>query len=327
MATMQAWVRDRYGPPDVLRLETRPRPEPGPGEVRVRIRTIGLNGGDWRLLRADPFIIRLALGGVLRPKHPVLGSDAAGVVDVVGPGVTRFQPGDRVFGETSAHGFGAFAEFVVAGEDAWHSIPESVGFAAAAATPVSGRTALAGLRLGGLAAGRHVLVNGASGGVGSFAVQLARAHGAQVTAVCSARHANAVRTLGPDAVLDYTREDFTVARGAYDLILDMASTHPMKALRAALRPGGSYVMVSGPVGRMLRLGLGGGRADREGRRMQMLMPDPDPADLASLAGMLGDGSLQPLVGARYPFGELPGALRDLESRKVPGKLVMELSEA
>ena len=258
---MRAVVRDRYGSPDILRLAEVPKPAPGEGEVLVRVRAASANAGDWRILRAAPFLIRLGGYGLLTPKHRILGQDVAGQVAAVGAGVTQYRQGDEVFGESPD--CGAFAEYVCAPAARLAPKPTNLSFEQAAAVPMAAVTALRGLRLvGPLQPGQRVLVNGASGGVGTFAVQIAKALGADVTGVCSTRNMELVRSIGADRVIDYTREDFTRDEQAYDLILNAAAYRSIFDCRRALRPGGTYIHIGGSTARMFEVLLLGPLASR-----------------------------------------------------------------
>ncbi|MEM7787499.1 MAG: NAD(P)-dependent alcohol dehydrogenase [Bacteroidota bacterium] len=320
---MTAVVHDRYGPPDVLRLDQVPVPDPAPGEVRVRIRAASVNAGDWHMMRADPFFIRLVYGGLLRPRHPILGSDVAGCVDALGSGVATHALGDAVFGDLSSHGFGAFAEYVCAPAEALVGIPENVTPEEAAAVPVAALAALQGLRdVGGVQAGHRVLVNGASGGVGTFAVQLARHLGAHVTGVCSTRNVELVRSLGADRVVDYTEADVTQQPERYDVVLDAAAFRSPLAFRSTLTPTGVYVLVGGSTARLLQaavLSLGG---RRQGMRIKVLTSASNPADLSVLRDLLAAGAIAAAVGQTYPLAGVPDAIRRLEHRRASGKVVI-----
>ncbi len=246
--TMRAVVQHAYGPADMLHLERIERPAIKPDEVLIRVRAAGVNHADWVHTSGRSLIVRLAFG-LRRPKQPVRGRDVAGVVEAVGGGVTRFRPNDAVFGEVDA---GSFAEYTAAPENLLALKPATFTFEQAAAVPVSARTALQGLRdTGKLRPGQSVLINGASGGVGTFAVQIAKALGAEVTGVCGPRNAQLVRSVGADHVIEYTREDFTRSGRRYDLIFDSIGNHSLTSLRRALRPTGTLVLSSGTGGRVL----------------------------------------------------------------------------
>src|SRR3954470_15946696 len=236
-ATMKAIVRHTYGSPDVLRLEEVPKPTAGERCVLVRVHAASANAGDWHLLRGTPFPFRL-VAGLLKPKHTTIGTDIAGRVEAVGPRVTQFKPGDDVFGELSRCGFGGYAEYVVAPETALALKPSNASFEEAAATPTSGLTALQGLRKGKIQAGQKVLIHGAAGGVGTFAVQVAKSFGTEVTAVCGPGSVDVVRSIGADHVLDYTRHDFARAGQRYDVILAVNGDRSIWDYRRALSRNG-----------------------------------------------------------------------------------------
>ena len=241
---MKAIVFERYGPPEVLQLREIPTPSPGAHEVLLRIRAASVNAADWHIMRADPVFARLAVG-LLRPRFGVLGTDVAGSVEAVGAAVTKFAPGDGAFGNLFACGLGGFAEYAAVREDALLPKPASSSFEQAAATPLAAVTALQALRtVGKVEPGTAVLVNGAAGGVGTFAVQIAKALGADVTAVASSRNLDQARALGADRVIDYTLGDF-VPRERYDVIVAVNGYHPLSVYGRALKPGGRYVMVGG----------------------------------------------------------------------------------
>lgn len=322
---MKAVVYDRYGGPEVLRLEDVKRPTPGPGEVLVRVVAAGVATGDRHLMRGDPFLVRLVFG-LRRPKLRILGSDVAGRVEAVGPGVTEFAPGDDVFGHLADAGFGGFAEYVVAPVGAVVAKPEGVSFEQAAAVPGSALAALQGLRdTGRLTSGHRVLVNGASGGVGPFAVQIARTMGAHVTGVCSTRNIDFVGSLGADRVVDYTVEDALDGHQRYDLVLDAAAHRSVRASLRAVMPGGAYVLVGGAGGVTVQAMLLGpflGRAT--GKRVAFFITKVVRADLATLAGMMARGELTAEVDVRPGLEAVPGALRHIESKRGRGKVVVAL---
>lgn len=324
---MKAIVQDRYGSPDVLRLMEVDRPAPADGEVLVRVRAASLNARDWHVMRGDPYLARLSLG-VRRPKARIRGTDFAGEVAAVGRGVERFRVGDEVFGEAE----GAFAEYVCAGRDAVAAKPAGWSFAQAAALPLAGNTALMGLRdAARLRPGQHVLVNGASGGVGSFAVQIAKSLGADVTAVCSARNAGQARSLGADHVVDYAREDFARAGRRYDAVLDLVGNRSAADLRRALTPAGTAVLSGGGVfegGSLvgpMRLLLAGPLISRfVSQRLVVLTAVPSGANLAALRDLAESGRLTAPIDRRYPLDEVPAALRYLEGEHARAKVVVTL---
>lgn len=316
---MQALVRTRYGSPDRLSIRELPVPVPGPGEVRVRVRASSVNPADWFFLTGTPYPLRL-LSGLLSPRHPVFGRDAAGVVDAVGDGVTRFQSGDEVFGEVES----AYAEYVIAREDRLGPKPTNASFEEAAALPVAAITALQALRdKAHVRAGHRVLVNGASGGVGTFAVQIAKAFGAEVIGVCSARNAELVRRAGADGIVDYGREDFT-ATGPYDAILDLVGSRPLRACLRALRPTGVYVSSVGRLGWTLKSALA---SLLPGSRVRVVAAATSTEDLTALRDLYEAGKLRSLVDRRYSLGEAPEALRRQGAGHARGKSVISVTSA
>jgi NADPH:quinone reductase-like Zn-dependent oxidoreductase len=324
--TMRAIAQDRYGGPDVLELRDVTRPVPGDGEVLIRVRAAGLHRGDWHVMTGLPYLIRLVLPtlGLRRPKTPVLGMDVAGTVEAVGGDVTRFEPGDAVFGWTD----GAFAEYATAPEDQLAPMPATLGFEQAAVVPISGFAALQALRdVGEIQAGQRVLVIGAAGGVGSFAVRLAKAFGTEVTGVGSTTQLDLIRSLGADHVIDYTREDVTDGTRHWDLILDTAGHRSLSRLRRALTPAGTLVIV-GSEGRGRWLG-GFDRNLRAvvlsrfvGQRLRMLSSTPRPRDLQTLRELVEAGKLTPVVDRTYPLAEVPDAIRHMVAGHVRGKLAI-----
>lgn len=320
--SMSAIVQDAYGPADVLRLASIPKPTPKANEVLVRVHAAGLARGTWHLMTGKPYLLRLFFG-IRRPKTPVPGLDLAGTVSAVGSAVTRFRAGDEVFGI----GSGSFAQYAVAREDKLAHKPGSLSFEQAAVVPVSASTALQGLRAGGIKAGQKVLILGASGGVGSYAVQLAKASGLEVTGVCSTSKMDLVRDLGADHVLDYTREDFADGTRQYDVILDLAGNPSLARLRRALTPSGTAVIAGGEEGGPLTGGL-----DRQLRalalspfisqRLTMLAAREGHEDLEHLAGLFDAGSLAPAIDRSYRLDQVPDAMRYLDAGKVRGKIAV-----
>lgn len=320
---MQAMVYRRYGGPEVLQPEGVPTPEPAEDAVRVQVRAASLNSWDWELLHGTPWPNRI--GGLRRPRYPVLGADVAGVVEACGARAARLRPGDAVFGDLSGCGWGGFAERVCAPESAWLPIPAGVDFAQAAALPQAAGMALQGVRdIGRVQPGQRVLVNGAGGGVGTYAVQLARAFGAHVTAVDRAVKLDAVRALGAEAVLDCAREDFTRGSTRYDLVLDMVAVHALAASRRVLTPCGRYVLVGGPMARVFQaLGLMAWTALTRRRRVAILAARPNRG-LAELGAMVAAGKLVPVIDRRYPLHALPEAMAYFGENTFVGKVVIEV---
>ncbi len=321
---MKAVVYREYGPPDVLKLEEIPKPVPNDDEVLVKVHAASLNAYDWHLLRADPFLVRLMGGGLLKPKNTILGADIAGRVEAIGGNVKQFQPGDAVFGDTSAAGNSGFAEYVSVPERFLAPKPVNLSFEEAAAVPMAAVTALQGLRdKGRIQPGQKVLINGASGGVGSFAVQIARSFGADVTAVCSTGKMDLARSLGAHHVIDYTKEDFTRNRQRYDLIFAANGYHPIADYKRALVPGGVYVMVGGSTAQMFQsMLMGPWMSLIGGKTMGTITGRPNQKDLMILKDLLEAGKVVPVIDRQYPLNEVPEALRYLEERHARGKVVI-----
>lgn len=322
---MEAIVYHSYGSPDVLKLEEVQKPAPQDDQVLVKVLAASAAAGDWHLLRADPFLTRF-MYGLLKPKHTILGSDVAGRVEAVGRNVTQFQPGDEVFGDLSRCGFGAFAEYVCAPEDALALKPANLTFEQAAAVPVSAVTALQGLRdQGQIQPGQKVLINGASGGVGTFAVQIAKSFGTEVTAVCSTGKMAMVRSLGADHVIDYTQEDFTQNGERYDLILAANGYHPISAYQRALRPQGRYVMTGGSTAQMFQAMLLGPWLSRNSRQnMGNMLAKPNQKDLIFMKELIEAGKVTPVIDRRFPLPEVADAIRYLEAGHANGKVVITI---
>jgi NADPH:quinone reductase-like Zn-dependent oxidoreductase len=318
---MKALVYRRYGGPEVLAVADVPRPEPREHEVLLRIHAASINAADRVLLRGKPFLVRLGMG-FLRPRHPILGFDVAGQVEAVGNRVTQFRPGDDVFG---ASNFGGFAEFACVNEERLVPKPAGVSFEDAAATPTAGYTALQGLRKGRIAIGQNLLIDGASGGVGTFAVQIAKAYGADVTAVCSERNVEIVRALGVSRVIDYRREDFTHSGLRYDLVLAANAYRPLSDYRRVLKPDGTYVMTGGGGVQILQAMLLGALVSiTSGRRMGNLMAIAKKNDLVALRELLETGKIRPVIDRKVMLSEVPEAIRSLEEEHARGKVVVTI---
>jgi NADPH:quinone reductase-like Zn-dependent oxidoreductase len=323
--TMRAIVYRTYGSADVLHVEEIDRPEAGENDVLVRVRAAGLDRGTWHFMTGLPYLGRLAFG--LRvPKNHVLGLDVAGTVVEVGSKVTRFQPGDEVFGVAR----GSFAEYAAAREDKLGPKPTHLSFEQAAVVPVSGSTALQGLRDSGrIQAGQKVLIVGASGGVGTYAVQLAKTFGAEVTGVCSTGKVDLVRSIGADHVIDYTQEDFADGTRRYDLIVDIGGRRRLSLLRRALTPKGTLVLLGGEEGGKLTGGMN--RQIRAlalslfvGQRLTMFIAKQNRADLEALSQFIEAGQLTPFIDKTYPLAEVPEAMRRLETGQVRGKIAITI---
>ncbi|HEY8589701.1 MAG TPA: NAD(P)-dependent alcohol dehydrogenase [Naasia sp.] len=321
---MKAWIYTSYGGADRLRLTDVPVPAPAADEVLVRVVSVSLNGSDAEALRGSPAYARL--GGLRRPRRQTLGSDIAGTVEAAGAGVTRFAPGDRVFGDILDR-LGGLAEFARARESTLAVIPEGMSFDEAAALPQGGVIALQGIRdAGGVRPGQRVLVNGAGGSAGSFAVQFAHVAGAEVTAVDSAAKHDLLRELGADSVLDYATEDFSRGDRKYDLVFDVFARRSAPGYLRALAPGGSLLFVGGPVRRMLGLLLAG-LATRPllRRRLRLLVVRPRLADLLEVARALGEGRIRVPVGHLLDFDDVPYGFRLLLTGKARGKVVVRVA--
>ncbi|MGH3100266.1 MAG: NAD(P)-dependent alcohol dehydrogenase [Thermoleophilia bacterium] len=313
---MQAIVQDAYGPPDVLELREIDRPVPKDNEVLVRVHAAGLDPGVWHLMTGLPYLVRLAFGP-RRPKAPVRGTDVAGRVEAVGGKVTRVRPGDAVFGTCT----GAFAEFACAREDRVAPKPANLSFEQAATVPVSACAALHALRdQGRVRPGQHVLVIGAAGGVGTFAVQLAKAFGAEVTAVCSTRHLDVVRSIGADHVVDYTTTDALGSGRRYDRILDTVGNRSVSDLRRGLASGGKAAVTGfTSVAKLLGVSL------RGGKDVAQVQAHVTAADLDLLSELLEAGKVRPRIDRRYRFAELPAAIAYLEQGHARAKVVVEVA--
>ncbi len=325
--TMQAVVRNQYGSAENLQITNLEIPQINDDQVLVQVHAAGLDRGAWHLMTGRPYLIRIAGYGFLKPKNPVLGMDLAGVVQTVGKNVTGLRAGDRVFGI----GNGAYAEYSSARADKLALMPANASFEQAAVVPVSALTALQALRdQGRVQAGQRVLIVGASGGVGTFAVQIAKALGATVTGVCSTSKLNLVKSLGADEVIDYTRSDFTKSKQRYDLIIDIGGNRPLSQLRQVLTENGTLVIVGaeggnqffGAMGRVLQAML---LAPFTRQRLITFICNENNKDLETLAKMIEQGALKPVIDRICPLTALPDAMRDLEAGRVRGKVAVAVS--
>jgi NADPH:quinone reductase-like Zn-dependent oxidoreductase len=320
---VKAIVRETYGPPDVLRLADVPTPTPGGLDVLVHVHAASANAGDWHLLRGTPLPFRL-VAGVMKPKYKIIGNDVAGTVEAVGRNVTRFKRGDEVFGDVSRCGFGAYAEYVVARESALALKPSNLSFEETAALPTAGCTALQGLRKGNIQSARKVLIHGASGGVGTFAVQIAKALGAEVTGVCSSKNVEMIRSIGADHVLDYAQVDFASSFQKFDLILGVNGDRSIWDYRRVLTPTGRYVMSGGSNRQLREALLLGPLLSSGGQKLGSLLAKPSGSDLLVLKDLVEAGKVQPVIERCYQLGEVPEAIRRLETGHVSGKLVVAI---
>ena len=318
---MKAIVRETYGPPDVLHLEEVPLPTLRDGDVLVRVHAASANAGDWHLLRGTPLPFRL-VAGLRRPKFKIIGTDVAGRVEAVGRNVTRFRPGDEVFGELSRCGFGAYAEFAAAPEKALALKPANLSFEEAATLPTAGCTALQGLRKGRIQRAQRVLINGASGGVGTFAVQIAKTFGAEVTAVCSTRNVDMVRSIGADHVIDYTKDDFATHGHRYDLILAANGDRSIWDYRRALSADGCYAMTGGSNRQLTDALLLGPLLSIGRQQFGNVLVKPNQADLLVLKELCETGKVRPVIDRRFPLSEVSSAVRYVEDGHARGKVVV-----
>ena len=323
---MRAIVHDEYGSADGLELRDLDRPEVGDGEVLVRVHAAGVDRGVWHVMRGLPYPIRLAGYGLRAPKTPVLGADVAGVVEVAGTGVTKFKPGDEVFGIAT----GSYAEYAIAREDKLAPKPSNLTFEQSAVVAISGLTALQGVRdHGKVQPGQKVLIIGASGGVGTFAVQIAKSYGAEVTGVCSTAKVDLVKSIGADHVIDYTHDDFAEGQSRYDVILDIGGNATLSRLRRALTPKGTLVIAGGETdGRLL------GGADRQlraiamspfvGQKLGTYISSENAEDLIVLKELIEAGKVTPTIDRTYSLTEVPDAIRYIEEGHARGKVAITI---
>ncbi len=322
---MKAIVYRCYGSPDVLEFEDVEKPTPADDEVLVKVHAAAVNPLDWHYMRGSPYIMRLGVG-LGAPTRTSMGVDFAGTVEAVGSNVKRFKPGDEVFGGRS----GAFAEYVTVREDRALALkPANMTFEQAASVPIAGITALQALRdKGQLKPGQKVLINGASGGVGTFAVQIAKSYGAEVTGVCSTRNVEMVRSIGADHVIDYTQEDYTKSGQHYDLIIDNVGNHSLLANRRVLNPDGIFVIIGGPKGNWLAPLMNPIKAlmlsPFVGQEFVMILAKLDKDDLAILGDLMQAGKVTPVIDRRYRLSEVPAAIRYSEEGHARGKIVIDL---
>lgn len=320
---MKAIVYNKYGPPDVLELTKVEKPIPQDNHVLVKIHAASVNYGNLVLLKGEPFLARFAFG-LLKPKYSIPGGDIAGQVEAVGKDVKQFQPGDDVFGDLSGCGWGGFAEYVSVPENALALKPANISFEEAAAVPMAGVTALQGLRdKGKIQSGQKVLINGASGGVGTFAVQIAKSFGAEVTGVCSTRNLDILRSIGADFCLDYTKEDFTQNTQSYDLILAVNGYQPISAYKRALSPNGTYVMIGGSGAQLTQAMVLGPWISLTGsKKMGNMLQRPNQKDLIYIKELLEAGKVQPVIDRCYKLSEVPEAFKYFEEGHAQGKVVI-----
>jgi NADPH:quinone reductase-like Zn-dependent oxidoreductase len=327
MDAMKAIVYTEYGPPNVLQLKEVEKPTPKDDEVLVKVHAASVNHTDWYLVTGEPFIARL-WSGLLEPKNQIPGGDIAGRVEAVGVNVKQFQPGDEVYGDKAACGWGAFAEYVCVPDNELALKPASITFEEAAAVPQAGVSALQALRdEGQIKPGQKVLINGASGGVGTFAVQIAKSYKTEVTGVCSTRKLDMLRSIGADHVIDYTQEDFTKSGQRYDLILATGGYHPISDYKRALRPKGFYVMIGGSTAQKMQAFLLGPWISMTGsKKMRSLAGKPNQNDLVFLNELLEAGKVVPVIDRRYPLSEVPEAFRYFGEGLTEGKVIITVEQ-
>jgi NADPH:quinone reductase-like Zn-dependent oxidoreductase len=324
---MQAIVYEQYGSLDVLQLKDVEKPTPKDEEILIKVHAATVTPGDAYLVKGEPFVARF-WSGLLAPKHKIPGKEMAGRVEAVGIRITQFHPGDEVFGDLSVCGMGAFAEYVCVPEKAIALKPANLTFEEAAAVPESAVVALQGLRdKGKIQAGQKVLINGASGGVGTFAVQIAKSFGAEVTAVCSTRNMERARSLGADHVIDYTEENFTQNGQRYDLILAVNGSHPLSEYRRVLNPEGYYVATGGSMAQTFQGMLLGPIISRTGgQTLGNLLVKPNQNDLVFMKELLESGKVTPMIDRCYPLSEVPEAFRYLGEGHAQGKIVITVAQ-
>jgi NADPH:quinone reductase-like Zn-dependent oxidoreductase len=317
---MKAFMYQRYGPPQSLRMAEVAKPWPKADEVLIKVRAASVNAADWHVVRGKPLFSRATLG-LLRPKHQILGGDIAGEVEAVGSGVTRFKPGDEIYANLLDHGFGGFAEFVSVPVDVMALKPSNLSFEEAAAVPMAAVTALQGLdHHGEIRPEQKILINGATGGVGSFAVQIAKSYGPEVTGVTSTRNIELVRSLGADHVLDYTTTDFVQNGRRYDLILDTVGNRSLSDLRRGLAIGGKAAVTGfTSVGNLLAVSL------RGGKDVAQVQAHVSAEDLEVLSELILAGKVRPYIDRRYKFAEVPAAIAYVEEGHARGKVVVSLA--
>ncbi|MBS4201208.1 NAD(P)-dependent alcohol dehydrogenase [Bacillus sp. FJAT-49732] len=320
---MRAIVYTKYGSTDVLKLEEVERPSPKDNEILIKVHAVSINSWDWDLLRGKPFMNRI--GGLLKPKYNILGADIAGQVVAIGKDVKEFLPGDEVFGDISGCGWGGFAEYVCVRESALTLKPASMSFEEAAAIPQAAVLALQGLRVKGkIQVGEKVLINGAGGGVGTFALQIAKLFGAEVTGVDSTKKMDMLRSIGADQVIDYTQEDFTQKGQRYDLILDVVGSRSISDYKRALNPKGTYAMIGGPTNRILQLLLLRPLISLTGKNMSLLIHKPNQNDQNIIKKFFEAGNVVPIIDRCYPLSEAAQALRYFGEGHAKGKVVISI---
>ncbi|PJZ26111.1 alcohol dehydrogenase [Leptospira hartskeerlii] len=321
---MKAIVYEKYGSSDVLQYKEVQKPAPKDNEILVKVRVASVNAADWRMMKADPFLVRF-YAGLFKPKKiSILGADVAGTVEAIGRNITQFRPGDEVLGDVFASGFGAFAEYKCGKEDEFVLKPSNISFEDAAALPLAGMTALHSLRdFGKIEAGQKVLINGASGGVGTFAIQLAKYFGAEVTAVCSTSKIAQAISLGADHVIDYMKEDFIQSEKKYDLIVGVNGYRSLSEYKSALNPKGKYVMAGGGTAQLFQALLLGPFISLIGdKKIIAASSQPNQKDLLFLSDLLKSGKIKSVIDRRYKLEEVPQAIQYVEEGHASGKVII-----
>lgn len=323
---MKAITFSKYGAPEVLQLKEVEKPTPKDNQVLIKIMAASINAAEQHIIKGDPFPIRFMLGGIFTPKKNIPGADLAGRVEQVGKDVKKFKVGDEVYGDLSGYGWGTFAEYVAVAEDALTLKPNGTTFEAAASVPLAAVTALQGLRdHGHIKAGQKVLVVGASGGVGSFAVQLAKAFGAEVTAVASTKKLGLIQKLGADHIIDRNKEDFTKNGQSYDLILDAGAFRSLSDYKRILKPNGIYVLVGGSNGQLFKALLFGPLISMFGnKKMGSMLAKPNPQDLACLTEFIEAGKVVPALDKSFALSQTVEAMNYFNSGQVQGKIVIKI---
>lgn len=318
---MKAIVNEKYGSPDLLQLQEVDRPEPKDDEVLIRVLAASVNKADWQVLQGRPFPVRL-MAGLFNPKFKILGADIAGIVERVGKKISQFKPGDEVFGDLSGSGFGGFAEFAITDEKRLAKKPSNFSYEKSAALPMAAITALQGLRdKGKVGEGQKVLINGASGGVGGYAVQIAKTFGAMVTAVCSEKKRDLALRLGADEVIIYTQTDFTQQARKYDLVFDVIGNHSIRSIDKVLKKGGRYVSCAFSLGALF---LGPWKSLTENKKMINFISNTNQADLQFISKLSEEGKIDPVLQQSFTLDDVPEALRIMGKGGMSGKLVITI---
>ena len=318
---MKAVVYEKYGGPEVLELRETDRPENGPKEVLIKVLAASVNKADWYILNGKPYVVRM-MAGLTKPKYSILGADVSGIVERIGSEVKQFKIGDEVFGDLSGSGFGGFAEYACTSEDRLAKKPDNFNFEQSAALPMASVTALQGLRdAGKIREGQKVLINGASGGVGSYAIQIAKSFGAEVTAVCSTSKAETAKDLGADHVIDYTKEDFTSGENTYDLIFDVAGNHGLSSISKVLAKNGRYVSCGFSAGALFQ---GSIRALTEKKHYTNFLSTTNQADLQYIAKLAEDGRLKAPIDRLFTLDDVPEAMQYMGKGHAIGKIMVTI---